>query len=472
MDVILVNPPSRYAGKVVRDTLYGCWCKGRANYVWPPTGLMYLAAILEKDGYKVGIFDSQVEEYFDISDFNSEYVVINTATITFAEDLEFIKMLKENLDVKTILVGTHVTVFPKETLKYKEVDYIVIGEPDFALRDLINCLENGNNLKEIRGIGFKKNEKIFVTSARKPIENLDELPFPARRLIDHSKYFNPLAEREPFTTALSSRGCPARCVYCTAPVLYGRRYRFRSAENVVDELELIENMGFKEVFFRDESFTVNKKRVLKICELIKRRNIEISWMCNSRVDAINDEIARAMKSAGCHTIKFGVESGVQEILNNLKKGITLKQTKRAFEITKKHGIKRVAHFMLGSPGETKETLEKTIKFVIYDLDADYISPNITTPYPGTELWNMVLESGYQLNTDFRKWNLSDSLERAVFNEIFCNVNKEDLERAFKMAYLNFYLRPSYILKKLKTAKSPRDLAKYTKAGISLLRNVL
>ncbi len=183
---------------------------------------------------------------------------------------------------------------------------------------------------------------------------------------------------------------------------------------------------------------------------------------------LTEELIKAMKGAGCHTIKFGVESGNQRILDNLKKGITLDQTRNTFKWTKKHGIRRVAHFMLGSPGETKETIEETLNFVIHELDPDYISPNITTPYPGTELFDLVLEKGYELSDDWSTWNLSDALENAVFNEMYSDVTKEDLNTAFNRAYKEFYFRPRYLLRMLLGARSVGEFTGLFKAGFSLL----
>jgi radical SAM superfamily enzyme YgiQ (UPF0313 family) len=478
MKIVLLNPPSKHAEAIVRDTLYGCWCKGRASYMWPPLGLAYIGGVLDEDGHDLELIDGPAEgKSFEgvvreIDRISPEIVILNTATITFGEDLELTGLIKDAVTgVKTVHVGTHVTTYPKETLRYNAVDFVVIGEPEYTIRELVNTLEKGEDLRGVNGLGHKEKDSIVINPEREIIKNLDELPFPARHLYPDVEYFNPLAKNSPYTTALSSRGCPGKCIYCTSVLLYGKRYRLRSPDNVVAEMEYLKNQGINEVFFRDETFTATKKRVFEICNLIKEQDLDMTWMVNSRVDAITKEVAKAMADAGCHTIKFGVESGNQRILDNLKKGITLEQTKNAFKWTKEAGMKRVAHFMLGAPGDTKETVEETINFVIHELDPEYISPNITTPYPGTELFELVLEKGFKPGDDWSKWNLSDALEDAVFNEMFSELTKEELNEAFTKAYTEFYFRPKYLAKKAFEIRSFGELKSMLKAGTSLLKFV-
>lgn len=442
--------------------------------MWPPLGLAYIGGVLERDGHGLKLIDGPAEgKSFEdvvrvVEKMSPDAVILNTSTITFGEDLELTDLIKDVLpETKTVHVGTHVTTFPKDTLKYEAVDFVVVGEPEYTTRDLMVTLENGDDLRDVKGLGYKENGAPVVNPERELIKNLDELPFPSRHLYPDVEYFNPLAKIMPYTTALSSRGCPGKCIYCTSVLLYGKRYRLRSPENIVDEMEYLKNLGINEVFFRDETFTAVKKRVLGICNLIEDRGLEMTWMVNSRVDAITKELAKAMKKAGCHTIKFGVESGSQQILDNLKKGITLEQTKNAFKWTKEAGMKRVAHFMLGSPGETKETMDKTINFAVHELDADYISPNITTPYPGTELFDMVLELGYVPGDDWSTWNLTDALEDSIFNEMFSEVKKEDLNKAFTKAYKEFYFRPKRILRMTGEIRSFDEFKRAVKAGASL-----
>ena len=472
IDVVLLNPSSKYGVAVVRDTLYGCWCKGRANYNWPPIGLAYIAAVLEEADIKVSILDASALKYNfketiqEIEKLNSKHVLINNASITFSEDLELSALIKNEFeDTYITFAGTHVTALPKESLSNKEIDFIIIGEPEYSVRDLILALEQGKKLKDISGIGYKHNGNIVLTKARKPIENLDEMPFPARHLIPNAKYFNPLAKRLPYTTLLSSRGCPFKCTFCTSIILYGKKWRGRSSKNVVDEIEHVnERFKIKEVFFRDETFSFNRKRVLQICQDIKERGLDITWMCNTRVDTVDKELLKVMKSAGCHMLKFGVESGDQQILNNLKKGITLEDTRNAFRWAKELNISTVAHLMLGSPGETKETILKTINFTS-ELAPDYASFNITTPYPGTELFTLVEEM--MKSKIVSSYDMEKALESAQFNMCFTELSPKEIEEAFDKAYTQFYFKPQYILQRIKNQKTLSEILRLISAGLYL-----
>jgi radical SAM superfamily enzyme YgiQ (UPF0313 family) len=469
MKILLLNPSSKYGVAVVRDTLYGCWCKGRASYMWPPLGLAYIGANLEQIGLKPELFDALAlgvkynEMKSEIEKKKPDIVIMNTATITFSEDLGVVKSIKESFpDTKIILVGTHVTAMPRMCLKEKEIDFIIQGETDYTVRELVESADKG--YEKIRGLGFRKGNKIVLNPPRKPIENLDEVPFPARHLIPkNGKYFNPFAKKMPYTTAISSRGCPYQCIYCSSVILYGNKFRARSAENVVDEIELVKSQGCKEIFYRDETLTFDKKRIIKICDLIKERKIDISWMCNTRVDTVDRNLLQKMKNAGCHMVKFGVESGNQEVLNKLKKGITIHSIKKAFKASRDVGISTVAHFMFGNPDETIEQINQTIS-LSKKINPDYASFNITTPYPGTPLFEK-----YIGNVDsFEYWDMEKSLESGTFNEKFSKVSKQDIEMAFDRAYREFYFRPSYIMRKISKTNA-KDMAKMGKAFFSLVK---
>lgn len=477
VDIILLNPPSKYGVAVVRDTLYGCWCKGRANYNWPPIGLAYIAAVLEEIDINVSILDASglkytfMEAIQRIQALNPKHILINNATITFSEDLEISSLIKKELpDVTITFVGTHVTTLPKESLSHEVIDFIIMGEPEYSVRELMLCLEQEKNLKNVAGLGYKTNGHINLNELRKPINDLDAIPFPARHLIPNAEYFNPLAKRLPYTTLLSSRGCPFKCTFCTSVILYGKKWRARSPKNVVDEIEqVIERYGIKEVFFRDETFSLDRKRVLQICKEMKERGIDITWMCNTRVDTVDKELLKVMKSTGCHMLKFGVESGDQQILNNLKKGITLEDTQNAFRWAKELNISTVAHLMFGSPGETKETIQKTINFVL-GLAPDYASFNITTPYPGTELFSLVeKQMGSKMISEY---DMEKALESALLNTCFTELTSQEIEEAFDNAYTQFYFRPKYILKRIKKQKTLSEIIRLISAGFYLIGFVL
>jgi radical SAM superfamily enzyme YgiQ (UPF0313 family) len=436
--------------------------------------LAQIASVLEQARIETYILDAVGEE-LDISQthkrlkkIDPDFVIIITATSTFSHDASFMNRLKKaNKKLKSIFCGTHVMTMPAKVLDIAGVDFIILGEPEYAVRDLILAIEKKKPLDSLKGIGFKRKGKVILTGNAPIIENLDKLPFPARHLLPkHVNYFNPLAKKAPYTTLMSSRGCPFRCKYCVANIVYGRKFRARSPKNVVDEMvECTRKFGTKEFFFRDETFTMDKKRALDICRMIRKKKLGINWICASRVNTIDREMMVAMKKAGCHMIKFGVESGSQKILNNLRKGIILKQSRNVFRWANELKIDTVAHFMLGSPGETKQTIQETIDFA-KEIKPTYASFNITTPYPGTDLWREV-EDKLNIN-DFSIYDIEKIHEKALFNKAFCKLSKKEIEEAFNRAHREFYFRPSYIIRRLLRQSSFSELSRSAKAAFHLM----
>jgi radical SAM superfamily enzyme YgiQ (UPF0313 family) len=477
MKVLLLNPPTKHGTAIVRDNLYGCWCRGKANYIWPPIILAGIGSVLKEAGMEVVILDAMAEKInFDttrekVRKINPDYVLLNTATDSFANDIEIVGLLKQDLpDLKSIFAGTHVTVLPEQSLKEVAVDFIILGEPEYVSRDLILSLENGGDISKVKGVGFKEGKKIRVTGTAQLIENLDALPFPDRTLIPNLNYFNPLAKRMPYTTIFSERGCPYRCIFCASIALYGKKFRARSAKNIVDEIEeCVRKFGIREIFFRDETFTLDKQRVLDICREIENRGLDVTWMCNSRVDTVDKEMMIEMKKAGCHTIKYGVESGVQKTLDTLNKGITVERTRQTFKWMHEVGLNSVAHLMIGSPGETKEDIEQTIRFT-KEIDPDFASFNITTPYPGTPLFDSFMG---KINLgNFSAFDIEKAHEKAIFNTAWSGLTKNELEQLFDRAHREFYFRPSYIAKRLFKQRSFDEFLRTTWAGLHFVKFII
>jgi anaerobic magnesium-protoporphyrin IX monomethyl ester cyclase len=474
MRVMLLNPPSKHSKNVVRDLVYGCWCKGKriASAKFPPLGLLYIAAVLEKNGHDVILLDSQAEDkgMEDVKKIimnkQPEVIVSLTSTMSFLEDCNTFREIKENVDVTTILYGSHVTFLPKISLEHQGVDFIVMGEPEYIIRDFINAKEKNENYKKIRGIGYRENGKTKINPRYPFIENLDELPFPNRKHILQFAYFNPLVKRVRWTTASTSRGCIGRCNFCTSPSFYGKVLRMRSPENVVKELEEIKEIGYDEVFFRDETFTANQERLKKICSLILEKHLNIDWICNARIGTVNKETMEMMKKAGCYLIKFGVESGVQQILDNINKGIRVDMTRKTFKWAHEVGMETHAHIMLGCIGETKNTISETIKFV-KEIKPTTVTFGAFTPYPGTEVFEMVRKKEPAIG-DGSSCDLSKIHTIGFYNYLFCDLNEEEIGDAIVRAYKEFYLRPSYIMEKLISVRSPAQLRKLLFAGLDVL----
>jgi len=472
MRVLILNPGSIFSKNVVRDVIYGCWCKGKriGGGTVLPYWLILVATILKKEAeVEVDYIDARSNPRFSPEDY--QVVIINTSSMSFNEDVHLLGIFKKrNPQILTVIFGSHPTFMPKYCLEKEEIDIIVRGEPDYILRDLIKSFKEGRSWEEINGIGYNKGGEKIINPPYPYIDNLDELPFLDDSFIPDLVYFNPLIKRYPYISLITSRGCPGRCVFCPAASFYGDRYRFQSAERVVAEMEYFYRKGYREVYFRDETFTFVKRRVYEICRLLIKRRIKMFWICNARIGTVDLDLLKLMKIAGCHWIKFGVESGSQEILDMAKKGIKIDDIERTFQWARKVGINTHAHFMLGMPGETRDTLKQTIEFA-KKIKPTTASFGICTPYPGTPLFEEVAKNHPEIrdgsDVDFSSLHL-----QGFFNEEFTSLKKEVLNKAVFRAYREFYLRPLYILSWFGKIKDFQDLRRITLAGANILDFVL
>jgi radical SAM superfamily enzyme YgiQ (UPF0313 family) len=434
--------------------------------IYPPLGIAYVAGILEKN-HNVTILDTQAlnltkkEIKKEISRINPDIVGITCMTPTIRASLEISKLTKDvSKDIITVFGGPHMSVFPKETLSYNHVDFGVISEGEVVFPDLISALNGKKKLKDIDGLVYKKNNKIKINPPKRYVKNLDSLPFPARHLLPNEKYSSIHADF-PFTTMITSRGCPFNCSYCFRGV-FDRITRFRSPKNVVDEIEVCLNMGFKELWFYDDTFTVNKKHASDICSEILKRNLKFKWTAITRVDCVDYDLLKLMKKAGCYRIRYGIESGNQEILNSMNKGITLMTAEKAIKMTKSLGIETLSFFMIGYPGEDEEKIKSTIDFAI-KLDTDWAMFSNVVPFPKTEL----LELAYKMKLlkDKNYWE----------NFVLGKTNKEipyqfpNLDNWIKIAFRRFYFRPKFVLRTALKIKSVRQLKGYFYGLLSLIK---
>ena len=474
MKILVLNPSSKVVKNVVRDLLYGCWCMGKriGGIKFPPISLLYVATVLKENGHRVELLDAAGEKQsiLEIKKKIGDYqvVIISTSTMTFNEDTQILAELKEeNNELTTIVFGSHPTFMPHYFQGKETVDIIVQKEPEYIIRDVMDALEKKDgSWKKIKGIGFRENGRVVINEPYPNIKNLDELPFPDRKMLPEDiDYFNPVVKRLPYTSAITSRGCPGKCNFCTVPLFYGDKVRFRSAESVIEELEIIQNQGYKEVFFRDETFTFYKERNIRICQEIIKRKINLTWICNARVGTVDRETMKLMKKAGCHMIKFGVESGDQSILDNLKKGIKVEMTRQTFKWAHELGMETHAHIMLGSPGESTETITKTIRFVI-EIAPTTATFGVCTPYPGAELFSRVVQR-YPEIWDGSACDLGMLHTKGFFNEVFTHLGRKEVEKSIIRAYRRFYFRPSYLIASLGRIKSMDELKRLILAGTNV-----
>ncbi|MFA5322176.1 MAG: radical SAM protein [Smithella sp.] len=479
--ILFLKPASDSRGRnIVRDFIYGCWCNGRriGGMQMPPLNELYCATHVRNAGFNVLFVDAQYEKQRWEALIQSRFagiaaVVLMSSTQSFRADTEILSGIKQqNSHVRTILFGSHPTFMSHYCLNHPSVDFIVLREPEETLRRLMPALVNsGRFIPSMEGIGYRNENGEPVINAPRSFMDMDDLPIPDRSLLPRGiDYFNPVVKKMPYTTIQTSRGCPGHCIFCTAPAFYGNKYRVRSANNVLEELENIKNLGYQEVFFRDETFTVDRKRNREICEGMIRRNLNLKWIANGRVDMIDRETMRVMKKAGCHMVKFGVESGADDILRNYKKGTVTRQALQVFAMAREIGLDTHAHIIFGGPGETAETINRTISFV-KKLRASNASFGILTPYPGTELF----ENLSKICPDIRDGsaaNMDNLHVQGFFSEKICGIRGEDLSRHIIRAYRSFYLRPGYLMEKLRRVESLEEFLILLTAGTKIFQFAL
>ncbi len=468
--VLLMNPPS---GLYRRDNR----CQSRVEdqtvqIVFPPMELALLAAVARRAGAEARIEDlpargaSWEEAERIIHEYAPDYLLINPTTATISADLRILATARRtNLRCVTMGLGEHL-VFNGEKIMQEEpaLDIILPVESEGAFEEIVS----GARPASVRGLIYRTDDgEIRKADNRHLLDDLDSLPFPARDLLDNSLYVSP-ETGNPLTVIQGNRGCPSRCIFCPAGTLYGYRVRFRSPENIVLEIrECVEHYGIREFLFNGDTFTINKDWVLRLCALIREGGLDIHWGCNSRVDTFDTERAEALKSAGCWVVAFGIESGVQEMLDRMKKNTRIEDAFRAVDAARRAGLRTHAFYIIGLPWETRETLAETLRFA-RRLDTDFFDFNIAYPLPGTEYYEIALREGL-----FEARDISEgSYARAAIRSHA--LSSEDLTRWRRNALLGMYMRPGYIIRTLRQAlKQHGAFGNYMRAGwrrlISLLR---
>lgn len=446
------------------------------RYPQPPLGLAIIAAVLEKAGYSVTLLDANVlglsPEDTATEAVGADIVGITAMTPTINAALNIAALLKKaDPDIKIIMGGPHVTLLPEETLSLSpNIDIIVRGEGDESVVELLQALELDQPLFNIGGISYRENGKIVQNHDRTTPTDMDKLPLPAYHLLPIKKYkpHPPHGLSMPFAALVTSRGCPYRCAYCSKPV-FGTGFRAQSPVKVIDEIAYLKDrFGVKEIAFYDDSFTLVKERVLGITEKIINSGMKISWTCETRVNLVDKELLLNMKRAGCYAIAYGVESASPEIIETLRKGTTLEQVEKAVNETREVGIQVIGYFMLGSPGETPDTIRKTIDFA-RNLKVDFAQFSITTPFPSTELFEIYTRDKKEsIPWESFVYAGTDNPATPVFESE--NLSRDDLKYWIRQAYRQFYLRPSYIWQRLKSMTSWGAVKLNIKGFIMLLRS--
>lgn len=456
--VLVLNEP--FVKDFCRTQRWAARTRGRV--LRSPDWLAYSAAVLEQGKIDVELYDFPALGWDKkklanlVKKKKPDFVVLDSTTPSIYSDIECAGIVKDNSTAKVIMVGPHISALPEETLLMAKgkVDVGCLGEYDYTVREVVN---NFNDLDSVPGIAYYREGVVTKTKPRPLIEDLDKLPFPAWRHLDLMKYFDG-GKLHPYIDVISGRGCPNRCIFCLWPqVMHGLKYRFRSPENVVDELEydikLCPRVLKGEFFFEDDTFTVNIERAVLICEEILRRGLKITFSVNARADTADLKMFKIMKRAGCRELLVGFESGNQNILNNINKNLTIEQSRGFMELAKKTGLQVHGCFVIGLPGETEETAEKTVDFAL-SLGCDTVQFSGAVPFPGTKFFEMSEQEGWLKTKDWQKW-LGGGEQKGIVE--YPDISEEKINYYVDLGLRKFYFRPAYILRFLLNTRSFSDL---------------
>lgn len=475
MNISLINPP--YLQKFSRQQRSPAVIKSGTLYY--PYWLSYAAGILDENGFKVSLIDAVAENLsYDetikrVLSFKPNLVVIETSTPSIENDIKFCQKLKtaaSNLII--VLVGTHPSVMYEEILsKCFFIDAVTIGEYEYTVLEIAKKVLENKKFNDVEGIAFCENDKIVKTTRRDYIQDLDRLPFVSKvykKYLSIEKYYFSLVSH-PMIMLITGRGCPNYCFFCVYPqTLHGRKYRYRSPENVVEELEYIkkEFPKVKAVVFEDDTFAAIEERVIQICELIIKRNIRLDWFANLRVNT-KFETLKTMKNAGLVNCAVGFESGEQSILNSMKKGITISESLEFKKNCDKLGISVHGCFMVGFPGETGETMLKTFKFA-KKLNCDSAQFYPLFLYPGTDAYKWALKNTFLKTTKFSEWLNDKGHHNCIFD--LPNLSANEMVKFCEDSYKKYYLSKNYLLKKIKQSlKSYKEAKRNFISGINFLK---
>ncbi len=483
VDILLVNPPTPDGGLWIR-TQHRVGRRTRENMVWPQVSLAQMAALLHPQ-YKVAIIDANAEKMgwpeftLKLEELQPTYYLTQVTAPTLENDM-YGCFLARARGATTIAFGTHVTPMPRETMRsYPALDYILLGEPDLTIRDLLDNLagkidERPPNIRRlfedhdpdyknsiaprtstspstswdvnrggIKGLVWRNGEEIIVNLPRPFIANLSDMPLPLHHLLPLDKYRMPMI-RGPFTFVLTSRGCPAGCTYCIKHVSYQFTARLRTPADIMQELWLLKKLGMNNIHMYADLFTVNRDQVIGLCELMIAEGINIKWTCNSRVDYVDEEMLYKMAEAGCWLISWGIESGNEQILKHARKGAYPDKARLSLQWARDAGIKNWGYFIIGLPGETEDTIRETIDFA-KQLPLDIALFHVAAPYPGTPFFFEVVENGW-----FRpgtRWEQVDMDKGTVLD--YPGLPAERLLYWQKRAFREWAFRPAPIITYLK-----------------------
>lgn len=470
MRVLIINPP--WPGKGYGTRSQNRIIKHRSDkFLQYPIFLAYSASQLKNGGHDVRYIDSVIQDLdmtgtlHEVKKVNPDVIFMETTTPSIEADYESLLQFKDATASKIIIGGPHATYFHKEVLQEcQAVDVVIRHEFDTKIAGVVS---NIDELSNVNGITCRDGDRIVDNGDGDVCDDLDSLPFPDRETIPWEWYLEAWYSRRPFMNMMTSRGCPYHCTFCLWPQsMYGHKQRFRSIDNVISEIKILrERYGLKEINIDDGTFTTRKDRVLEFCERVQKEQLNIIWTCNGRVDNLDDEMLIAMKKAGCKMIRLGVESGSQEVLDRIKKGLTLQQIEEGFKLVKKHGIQALGGFMFGFPYDTRETIEQTINFA-KKLSPDQVQFSINMSYPGTSLYEYARENNLVLAKSFKEFDMTHGPVVKTMD-----MDRGELKTILSRAYREFYFRPAYMLQTLMNMGNLDEIKRVFRSLKSLIKTI-
>ncbi len=468
--ILLINPP--FHKPMIREGRCQSPQDMRKHSV-PQMTLAYIARQLIEAQFEVKLFDCiacgiSIEELKKIAlEYSPLLIVLNTTTPTINSDLTVARELREVCpNAVTVVFGAHASVLHNEIMEVNpELDVIVRGEPELSILEIALKMEDKKEITGVYGCTVRVGNSCRVNPERELAEEIDNLGWPARELLPNEFYVHPLFGK-PYAMVNVSRGCPHRCIFCVASIIYGRRLRKRSVEDIIAEVEqdVIGRYGMELVWFYADNFTLDRAFAISLNEALLRKNIKIKWWSNARADEVDNELLRKMRKSGCYMLSIGAESGNQGILNRAKKKIMLEQIQEAARLCRKNAIVSVVYFLIGLPGENMSTIQETIKFAA-TIKADFVEFYPAVPYPGTEFYDIAANQGLIKEKDWSKYECGGS----TFVISLDGVNSEDMEHLIRDVYRSFYMHPSRIFHMLSMANSPSQLFRLFRFGIGYFR---
>ncbi len=469
MKILLIEPPA--VSKFGNQRIFGGNGSNKSDFRKPPLDLMMISGYLRKEGFDNTLVDANasrrtiddVKEIFRKS--KPDIIFFSTSTCTIYKDLLVAKVAKEvNPSIVTVAIGTHVMALPDDTFTESGYLDVIIYSGEWEQVSL-NVVKNVNNLQSARGIFYRKSRgEIVKTDVQSPIENLDDLGFPAHDKIDKEIYRDPTTKKFPKTMVMGQKACISNCSFCCQPAFFGApSVRRRSIEHFLEELKWVKKLGFNEVMFNDATLTSDDEWVASLFEGMIKNDINLTWNCSTRADRINNQILKLMKRAGCHTIALGMESVDPVVLKNIRKNITGAKIKEAVSMIRKSGIDTIVFNVIGFPGETRDSIQTTIDF-IRTLDTTFITLGIAVPAPGTDFYRYVEKNNYLLTKD---WSQYDPMKKPVFS--YPNLSADDIAYYSTYGLKQFYLRPKYIINRCLSIRNMNDFNKYVTNFVGFMK---